>query len=177
LSRSAIAVDREERAEVFNNSSKMRHELDRLRYRSLYRRLFHRAIRRMVFQHLDKNYCDPVDWWHFLRIVEVDWNVDESYFAFHRRAGHVGAAHDDEKAGQQTSRSRHRGLETSPMMKHAVPILKAFSVALLFYMVLTFVLAVLGKLPWMFFWVSAAFVAFCAYVVIPRVRKRIQTYA
>ncbi len=55
-------------------------------------------------------------------------------------------------------------------MKTALKLLQWFSFALLLLIVLTFVLAILGRVPWGVFWILAALIALCAYVLIPRVR-------
>lgn len=61
-------------------------------------------------------------------------------------------------------------------MKWALPVLKGFSIFLLALIVISFVLAILGRLAWLAFWIIAALVALCAYVLIPRIRKVVENY-
>ncbi|MBI4145660.1 hypothetical protein HY493_05670 [Candidatus Woesearchaeota archaeon] len=61
-------------------------------------------------------------------------------------------------------------------MRWALPVLKGFSIFLLFLIVVSFVLAIIDKLAWLAFWIIAALVALCAYVLIPRIRKVIERY-
>lgn len=45
-----------------------------------------------------------------------------------------------------------------------------FSIALIILMILGFVFAIIGKLPWGSFWILAILLAICAYIIIPRIR-------
>lgn len=57
---------------------------------------------------------------------------------------------------------------------NSLRILQIFTGLLIGIMLASFVMAILGRLPWLQFWILAALMAITAYWIIPSVRKKIQ---
>ncbi|MEK6849385.1 MAG: hypothetical protein AABY01_02320 [Nanoarchaeota archaeon] len=57
---------------------------------------------------------------------------------------------------------------------NALKLLQIATLLLMLLMIIGFVLAIFGRLPWTQFWILAACMALCAYWLIPSIRKKLE---
>lgn len=61
-------------------------------------------------------------------------------------------------------------------MRYMIKVLQVFTVLLALILIVSFFFAVIGKMPWLTFWILLAVIAVVAYFILPRVTKIIAKY-